>query len=85
MGASLGARKSGSIHLPSLSVYLTLPLTLFFRCFFWDQTTNYTVVDEEKERKVEEQRLEEFGNWLDQQDEQDLPEELRLQVEVDPQ
>ena len=42
-------------------------------------------MDEEKERKVEEQRLEEFGNWLDQQDEQDLPEELRLQVEVDPQ
>ncbi|GAX09396.1 hypothetical protein FisN_6Lh231 [Fistulifera solaris] len=45
---------------------------------YWDGVTDYTVRDEEKEQVETEQRLEEFGNWLD---EQDLPEELKLQKE----
>jgi hypothetical protein len=50
---------------------------------FWDGETNYAlsvsdavVASKEKE---EEKRLEEFGEWLDGQD--DLPEELRLRTE----
>jgi HIV Tat-specific factor 1 len=45
---------------------------------FWDGVTDYTVVDEEKEKIEGEIRREEFGSWLEQQE---LPEELRLQVE----
>mmetsp|Transcript_9063 Transcript_9063/g.19426 ORF Transcript_9063/g.19426 Transcript_9063/m.19426 type:complete len:727 (-) Transcript_9063:1202-3382(-) len=45
---------------------------------FWDGVTDYTVREEEKEKKEENKRLDEFGQWLD---DQDLPEELRLKVE----
>ncbi|GAX20280.1 HIV Tat-specific factor 1 [Fistulifera solaris] len=45
---------------------------------YWDGVTDFTVRDEEKEQVETEQRLEEFGNWLD---EQELPEELQLQKE----
>ena len=45
---------------------------------FWDGVTDYTVVDEEKEKIEGEIRREEFGSWLEQQE---LPEELRLKVE----
>lgn len=45
---------------------------------FWDGVTDYTVREEAKEKKEENKRLDEFGQWLD---DQDLPEELRLKVE----
>lgn len=46
---------------------------------FWDGVTDYSVREEEKERKESEKRHEEFGEWLDNQE---LPEEFRLQVET---
>ena len=45
---------------------------------FWDGVTDYTVRDEEKETKEETKRLDDFGKFLDNQD---LPEEFRLNVE----
>jgi hypothetical protein len=47
---------------------------------YWDGVTDYTKIDgqEEKERQEEERRHEEFGNWLESQEE--LPPELQLQV-----
>ena len=46
---------------------------------YWDGVTDFTVVqDEHKEKEEADKRLEEFGNWLD---EQELPEELQLQTE----
>ena len=49
------------------------------RCFFWDQVTDYTVVDTSKEERQEQERIESFGAWLEQQQDQ-LPEELQLRV-----
>jgi len=46
---------------------------------FWDGVTDYTVRNEVKEAKEDEKRQEEFGNWLESQE--DLPEELRLKTE----
>ena len=46
---------------------------------FWDGVTDYTVREEEKEEKEENKRLDEFGKWLDNQEE--LPEEFNLNVE----
>ncbi len=43
------------------------------RCMFWDGVTDYTVKINDDE---EEKRHEEFGEWLDKQEEE-LPEELR--------
>ena len=50
---------------------------------YWDGVTDYTTVagDAEKEKEEEDQRHEEFGNWLESQDE--LPPELQLQVAKD--
>jgi len=48
---------------------------------FWDGVTDYTVRNEAKEEAEMEKRHEEFGQWLESQD---LPEELRLQVETAP-
>ena len=45
---------------------------------FWDGVTDYTVRDEEKEHQETEQRLDEFGSWLESQE---VPEEFKLQVE----
>jgi len=45
---------------------------------FWDGVTDYTVVDEEREKIEGEMRHEEFGSWLE---DQELPEALRLRVE----
>lgn len=45
---------------------------------FWDGVTDFTVRNEEQERKEEDERHEAFGEWLDNQD---LPEELRLKSE----
>ena len=45
---------------------------------FWDGVTDYTVRDEHREREETEQRHDEFGSWLDNQE---LPEEFRLRVD----
>lgn len=45
---------------------------------FWDGVTDFTVRNEEVEKKEMDERLDAFGNWLDGQD---LPEEFQLQVE----
>jgi len=45
---------------------------------FWDGVTDYTVIDEEREKIEGEMRHEEFGSWLE---DQELPEALRLRVE----
>ena len=45
---------------------------------YWDGVTDYTCRDEEKEEKETEKRLDEFGDWLE---DQDLPDEFKLQVE----
>lgn len=44
-------------------------------CTYWDGVTDYTV---EVAEEVEEQRIEQFGDWIE---EQELPAELQLQVE----
>eukprot|EP00752_Nemacystus_decipiens_P005959 g5381.t1 len=46
-------------------------------CHFWDGVTNYTVKEEDE--KEEAQRLDAFGDWLE---EQELPEELRPRTEA---
>mmetsp|Transcript_47743 Transcript_47743/g.116228 ORF Transcript_47743/g.116228 Transcript_47743/m.116228 type:complete len:342 (-) Transcript_47743:108-1133(-) len=50
---------------------------------YWDGVTDYTTLpgDDLKEREDEDKRHDDFGNWLDSQEE--LPQELRLQVEAD--
>ena len=45
---------------------------------YWDGVTDYTCRDEAKEEKETEKRLDEFGDWLENQD---LPDEFKLQVE----
>jgi len=55
------------------------------KSYFWDGVANYSVTvqseaaEEEAERQ-EESRLDEFGDWLENNDEE-LPEELRLRTE----
>jgi len=44
-------------------------------CTYWDGVTDYTV---EEAEEVAEKRVEQFGDWID---EQELPPELQLQVE----
>ena len=53
------------------------------KSYYWDGTTNYSLAgmpDQSAEQEVEKQRLDEFGNWLEQEQE-DLPEEFQLKVE----
>lgn len=45
---------------------------------YWDGVTDYTCRDAVKEEKEAEKRLDEFGDWLENQD---LPEEFHLKVE----
>ena len=45
---------------------------------FWDGVTDFTVIDDEKEKIEGEQRHEEFGSWLE---DQEIPEELHLRLE----
>ena len=45
---------------------------------YWDGVTDYTVRNFDEEEKDTEKRLDEFGNWLDNQE---LPEEFQLNVE----
>ena len=46
---------------------------------YWDGVTDYTCQDEEKEELETEKRLDEFGDVLE---DQEIPEELKLQVET---
>ena len=46
---------------------------------YWDGVTDYTVKDLVKEEKETNQRLDEFGDWLDNQE---VPDEFQLQVET---
>jgi HIV Tat-specific factor 1 len=55
------------------------------KAYFWDGVTNYSVTvasaaHEEEEEKAEAHRLDEFGDWLENEQE-DLPEEFRLRTE----
>ena len=45
------------------------------KCYYWDGSTDFTV---KEDAKVEEQRLENFGDWVE---DQELPEELQMRVE----
>mmetsp|Transcript_17319 Transcript_17319/g.23169 ORF Transcript_17319/g.23169 Transcript_17319/m.23169 type:complete len:210 (-) Transcript_17319:39-668(-) len=47
---------------------------------FWDGVTDYTVRDVEIEQKEMDQRLDEFGSWLESQE---VPEEFQLKVQED--
>jgi hypothetical protein len=47
---------------------------------FWDGVTDYTVKDLDQAKHEEEAQLEEFGKWLESQEE--LPDELQLKVEL---
>lgn len=48
---------------------------------FWDGVQDYTIRDEANEEAEMEKRHDAFGDWLDGQGEDELPEELRLKVE----
>lgn len=57
------------------------------KSFYWDGATNYSISSattsaeaEDAEEKEEEKRLEEFGSWLEAEQEE-LPEEFRLRTE----
>lgn len=53
------------------------------RCFFWDGVTNYRAPPAQAlddDQPDDDQRLDDFGDWLEQKAD-DLPAELRLQVE----
>jgi hypothetical protein len=60
--------------LPTHTLYLHKSIVIVF-CSYWDGVTDYTV---EEAEEVEEQRIEQFGDWIE---EQELPDELQLQVE----
>jgi len=55
------------------------------KALYWDGVTDYTQSHEEdhNNRHEEEKRHDEFGKWLDDQNEEGLPPELRLQVADD--
>jgi HIV Tat-specific factor 1 len=57
------------------------------QCIFWDGVTNYSVLhsaaaakEEEAAERLEASRLGEFGDWLEQEQEE-LPEEFKLRTE----
>lgn len=57
------------------------------KSFYWDGSTNYTINSgsgsnnhEEEEEKKELERLNEFGDWLEK-DQENLPEEFQLRTE----
>ena len=58
--------------------FISLVFYLDFEQFFF--AVSHTVDEEKEEEKKEVTRLDEFGDWLDQ-DQEDLPEEFRLNVE----
>ena len=51
---------------------------LTLKVHFWDGVTDYTNVTEEDKKKDEDERLEEFGSWIENQE---LPEEFRQREE----
>ena len=51
--------------------------------FYWDGVTDYTHSSELHNPEEEAKRHEDFGKWLDDQGEGDLPPELQLQVAED--
>ena len=53
------------------------------KAYYWDGKTDYTVSSKSEEQNDEEedQRLNEFGDWLDK-DQEDLPEEFQLRTEA---
>ncbi len=51
--------------------------------FYWDGVTDYTQSGEEHNPEEEAKRHEDFGRWLDNQGDEELPPELRLQVAED--
>ena len=55
------------------------------KALYWDGVTDYTQSHEEDQNNhhEEDKRHDEFGKWLDDQDEEGLPPELRLQVAED--
>ena len=52
------------------------------KAYFWDGKTDYTVssTSAEQDEEEEDKRLNEFGDWLEKEQE-DLPEEFRLRTE----
>jgi hypothetical protein len=50
---------------------------------YWDGVTDYTQSHEEHNPQEEEKRHDDFGKWLDDQGEEELPPELRLQTADD--
>lgn len=58
--------------------FISLVFYLDFEQLFF--AVSHTVDEEKEEEKKEVTRLDEFGDWLDQ-DQEDLPEEFRLNVE----
>lgn len=55
------------------------------RSYFWDGVTNYSIVpigleEEEEEEKLEKARLDTFGDWLDNEQDE-LPAEFQLRTE----
>jgi hypothetical protein len=60
------------------------------KSYFWDGSTDYSIVNNSSNNsnivsygdsdKEDENRLEEFGDWLDN-DQEELPEEFRLRAE----
>ncbi len=74
------------VHLSNLCPYL--PYTSLgnkLKSYFWDGVANYSVTGQseaaqEEAEKQEENRLDEFGDWLENNDEE-LPEEFRLRTE----
>lgn len=55
------------------------------KSYFWDGVVNYSIVptsmdQEEEEEKEEKARLEEFGDWLEQEQDE-LPDEFQLRTE----
>ena len=59
--------------------YIQIYLLNDIEAFYWDGVTDFTVVDEEADEKEAKERLDAFGDWLDNQDE--LPEEFQIKVE----
>jgi len=74
---------AASAALQALNGSLNPTTNLKVEAVYWDGITDYTKSegDNKKEQEDEERRHEEFGNWLESQE--DLPSEFQLQVAKD--
>merc|ERR1711865_438803 len=74
---------AASAALQALNGSLNPTTNLRVEAVYWDGITDYTKSegDNKKEQEDEERRHEEFGNWLESQE--DLPSEFQLQVAKD--